>query len=534
MANLKTPSERRTTGQRKRLGRLSGAVITTAAFLASLVAIAAPAAASGPPGIFTTNTGTVALMGNFAGHNSTGTFGFTAGYPSWVPTTAIDELSGTISPSVAVDNALRSLGAARCVLWARNFNVLVTGANPTPQTLNIGYQVGPEVSTLPALSFSIPNMYIAQLQAPSSGLGNITVQLKSIAGTVHCFRSNGASITMNNTVSYKAVRRDTKGWLAQTGYGVPPPPGIISGTVTDNNSPANPIANATVEVCTSGNWCVPTTTAANGTYSMSVPPGPYYVAAIPPTSITNLDRGTSGSLTVASSTTSTGNVVLDVTQPLPPGVSMTYNTTQPTQGPPVENWEHPFTITAPGCPNGTATWQLQGPNTSTAQIQTLTGPMTETPTGSGNYTGTIPAVYPMHGPMVITLTINCPDGSTQTITFPIYIDPSGTVVDQNGVPISGARVTLYKGPSLTGPWTAVPSGDTAIMSPSNTANPSLTGSVGQYGWDVVAGDYRLKATAPGCTADTSPGLPVAPPQTGITLTLTCKDGAGPGQALPHR
>lgn len=260
---------------------------------------------------------------------------------------------------------------------------------------------------------------------------------------------------------------------------------------------------------------------SDGTYSVSVEPGSYYVLAYPPTSITDLDRGTSAPLTVASSTTSTGNVVLDVTQPLPSNITMTYNTGQFLGSVPVENWENPFTITAQGCPNGTATWQIQGYNTQTAMYQTVTGPMTETPAGSGNYTGTVPSLYPMHGPIVITVTINCPGGSTQTTTFNAYIDPSGTVVNQFGTPISGATVTLYNSSSLSGPWTQVPNADTAIMSPSNTANPSVTGPVGQYGWDVVAGYYQLQASAPGCSTVTSPALTIPPPVVDLTLTLNC-------------
>jgi hypothetical protein len=507
------------------LNRLCGAVIAVAAVLASVVAIAAPAAASGPPGTITSATGNVSLSGSFAGVKSSGVFKFHAMYPTWVAATAIDDVSGTIKPSSAVDTALANLGASRCILWASSFKVTVDNANPSPQTLDVGYQAGPMTSALP-LSFQLPQLSIGQLMAPATGNNNMTTWLTSISGTVHCFTSSGAPVTTNNTVGYTAIQR--KNWLAQTSFGTAPLPGKVKGTVTDNNSPANPVAGASVSVCTIGYQCTPTTTAANGTYSVSVPPGQYIVVAAPPTSITNLDRGDAGPVTVASSTTTTGNVVLDVSQPLPAGVSMPTNTGNLPTVPPTEYWKDPFKITVSGCPNGTATWQVQGWNIYTAATQTDTGPMTETPTGSGNYTATIPPLDPIHGPVVITITINCPNGTTQTITIDAYIDPSGTVVNQDGAPISGASVTLYDSSSLSGPWSKVPNGDTAIMSPSNTMNPDTTGAMGQWGWDTVAGFYRLKATAPGCTADTTAGFTVAPPRTGVTLTLTCNDtGSGP-------
>jgi hypothetical protein len=286
-----------------------------------------------------------------------------------------------------------------------------------------------------------------------------------------------------------------------------------------------------ISVCTIGNQCSYTTTAANGTYRVAAEPGSYSVTVAPPATITNLYRGIAGPVTVVSHATSPENVVLDMIKPLPPGVTLPPNTGNLPTLPPTENWAHPFTITAAGCPNGTATWEIEGWNTETDTPATLTGTMTETPVGSGNYDGTAGPVYPIHGPIIIILTFHCPGGATTTISFNCYIDPSGTVVNQSGVPIPGATVTLYRSGSLSGPWIRVPNGDTAIMSPSNATNPATTGGAGQYGWDVVKGFYLLKATAPGCTPDITPGFTVPPPRTGLTLILTCEPSTGHGDVL---
>ena len=111
--------------------------------------------------------------------------------------------------------------------------------------------------------------------------------------------------------------------------------------------------------------------------------------------------------------------------------------------------------------------------------------------------------------------------------FGIYIDPSGTVVDQLGHPITGATVTLFRSDSSSGPFDVVPDGS-ALMSPSQRTNPMVTTGDGIFHWDVLAGFYQVAASAPGCTvpgsAETvvrSDVLEVPPPALDITLHLDC-------------
>jgi hypothetical protein len=527
MSTDETAKPARPTGTGRRAGRwLPLAFIATIAMLAGSIVFTSAVGASGPPGTMTSQTVNAALKGSFAGTHDNAAGTFTTTYPSWVPTTANDQLTGTITPSAAVNTALTNLNVSDCILRITTFDVKVTGAVPSPQTLNLYWQIGPLTSSLP-LAFTIPpSLNIGPLTAPSTGQGNMGVTLDKIEGQVNCFTGGGAAVITNGAVKYTKNKAAT---LAITGYGTPPPPGSVSGTVTDNASPTpNPIPNALVEVCTINYQCTTTYTSTGpsppiGSYSVSgLQPGPYFVIAYPPSGNTTLDVGQTGPVTVVSGGNSaSNNVVLDATQPLPPGVTLSNNTNNAQGSESTEYYKLPFTIQATGCPGGTATWQIQAWNSSTAMYDTLTGPMTETPTGSGIYIATVPPVAPVHGPAVITLTINCPGGSVQTIVVSIYIDPSGTVVNQSGVPISAATVTLFDSSSLSGPWSQVPNGDTAVMSPANSNNPDTTGGQGQYGWDVVPGFYEVSASAAGCTTVTSPPLTIPPPVVDLTITLDC-------------
>lgn len=107
-----------------------------------------------------------------------------------------------------------------------------------------------------------------------------------------------------------------------------------------------------------------------------------------------------------------------------------------------------------------------------------------------------------------------------------YKDPSGTVSTVTHIPLAGARVILEAAHGRRGPFRAVPNGST-VMSPSNRRNPFLTGPGGLFGWDVLAGFYRIVATHPGCTAPhggriaRTRALKVPPPVTGLGLVLSC-------------
>jgi alpha-tubulin suppressor-like RCC1 family protein len=112
------------------------------------------------------------------------------------------------------------------------------------------------------------------------------------------------------------------------------------------------------------------------------------------------------------------------------------------------------------------------------------------------------------------------------------VDPSGTVLDTNGNPVSGATATIVRADTAAGPFTPVAATSPGIAP---AVNPETTAGDGVFHWDVDAGWYEVQASAPGCSAPgnlsqplvTAGPYPVPPPQVGLTLTLACPDEAPP-------
>ncbi len=130
---------------------------------------------------------------------------------------------------------------------------------------------------------------------------------------------------------------------------------------------------------------------------------------------------------------------------------------------------------------------------------------------------------------MITITVTCPNAAqNKTVEVDVYIDPSGTVKNTLGDPISGATVTLERSDSSSGPFVAVPNGD-AIMSPSNRTNPDMSNAQGAFHWDVIAGYYKVRAQKSGCHDPSNASisfvesavLTIPPPATDLVLTLRC-------------
>ena len=220
------------------------------------------------------------------------------------------------------------------------------------------------------------------------------------------------------------------------------------------------------------------------------------------------------------------NFTLTVVAAPPPGTTI-YGSAAGTN--PTLYWERPATLATQGCTGGTATFGVTAVNTVTGNSQTVDEFLSESPTGSGSYAGTIPALYPLHGDGSVSVSVTCPDPSqNQTFTFSIYIDPGGTVVDTTGTPIVGASVTLLSGTSAAGPFGAVANGST-VMSIGNRANPDTTTTGGSFGWDTSPGFYEVEASASGCVSPSDPGIStvtsapfsVPPPVSTLQLVLSC-------------
>ncbi|MHB8577548.1 MAG: dockerin type I domain-containing protein [Dehalococcoidia bacterium] len=73
--------------------------------------------------------------------------------------------------------------------------------------------------------------------------------------------------------------------------------------------------------------------------------------------------------------------------------------------------------------------------------------------------------------------------------------------------------------------------------PRKQQNADTTDTQGRFGWDVLAGFYKVVATKTGCTAtatSTTGVLTIPPPVTGLVLTLNCPGGDvnGDGSVTP--
>lgn len=303
--------------------------------------------------------------------------------------------------------------------------------------------------------------------------------------------------------------------------GSAPAGGSVRGTVTDNASPPNALAGAPVQVCrTGGGACVfVTVTGAGGQYhATGIPEGDYEVTAFPPAG-SSLARGTAGPIHVAPGTTVVQDVVLSGPRGIPPGTTLTPSSSG-AGGVPVVYYGNPLALTTTGCAGGTATYQVTRSGTTIAG-----GAMAEGP--AGTYSATIPPLRPNTGQAAITVNIDCPAGTPdQTREFDVYIDPSGLVRTVGGDPVVDALVTLYRSDSPSGPFEVVPSGST-VMSPTNRQNPDLTDATGHFGWDVIAGYYRVRAEKEGCTSPSGDPfvetavLTIPPPVTDLDLRLDC-------------
>ncbi len=114
----------------------------------------------------------------------------------------------------------------------------------------------------------------------------------------------------------------------------------------------------------------------------------------------------------------------------------------------------------------------------------------------------------------------------------LFIDPSGTIVDQSGNPISGATATLLGEPPGGGAFAPVDPASGAIQP---ATNPETSGATGSFDWDALAGTYEVQASAPGCSDPHNASDPdvltapfvLPPPAIGLVLSLRCATAQPP-------
>jgi len=321
----------------------------------------------------------------------------------------------------------------------------------------------------------------------------------------------------NNVNSLQSGR-----YIFEVRNGIAPIGHSVSGTVYGNDS-AHPLADSLVQVCSTsavGTSCSVTSSNTLGQYTIGgLADGIYEVKAFPPAN-TNFHAGAI-EVTFNGLNLTNQNIILEGPKPLPIGTTIS-PVNNPSGTSPNVYWQNPLTLTTRGCAGGSASYVITSDDSGEVFAA---GNMTSD--NSGTYSAVVPAFYPHHGWATVKISVTCPGGGTTIIEFSLFIDPSGIVVDTRGTPIEGATVTLYRADSSAGPFTVVPD-QSNIMDTNNRNNPSLTNSVGHFGWDVIAGFYKVRASKQGCTSPDgqqnyveTQALRIPPPVTDLELTLDC-------------
>ena len=359
-----------------------------------------------------------------------------------------------------------------------------------------------------------------------------------IQGSGQCgaFLDSNQTTGLTNNTNRPLTEPDGR-WIFSVKGDHPPTGANASGRVVDENGIQ--VAGASVTACrikdgagnTTFHPCRSAVTDADGHYSLGLLlDGTYSFQAFPPSG-SELGGGTRPAATIADQTDLAGqDIVLTPPVPLPGGTSIRpRRDLGSTQVPAISPNASTLLKTTEGCPGGVATWTLTiDHDDSTGLPYTASGQMTERTVNRGTYVGTVPAPFPHHGFATVTIAIHCPDGTDQAFSFNLYIDPSGVVKDTKGHLLADATVTLFRSESGANQFAQVPD-QSVIMSPGNRTNPDLTDANGHFGWDVLEGDYKVRATSPGCTAPGDPSksfvetgvLPIPPPVTDLVLVLAC-------------
>ena len=262
----------------------------------------------------------------------------------------------------------------------------------------------------------------------------------------------------------------------------------------------DPLSGAFVQVCAVNGSCSITATNAYEQYAIyNLIAGDYMITAYPPAG-SSLLPATIGPLSLADGDALNADDILLVGPTPPPSGTTITERGVTADGLPIVYWNDALTLNTQGCPSGSATYSIQRDG-----VVVRSGSMSEG-TPAGTYQAQVAALYPQHGSARVVINVDCPDQSNQTILFDIYIDPSGWVHDLNGNPVVGATVTLYRSDASGGVFEIVPD-SSAVMSPMNRRNPDLTDDAGHFGWDVVAGYYKVRVSKDGCASPTNLSQP---------------------------
>jgi hypothetical protein len=289
-----------------------------------------------------------------------------------------------------------------------------------------------------------------------------------------------------------------------------------------------PQPDAAVEICKNGGACTLRFANSSGVYrAANLGAGTYTITAHAPADGTEYADTTIQNVVISGTpdTQLTQDIILGDAPTGPPDGTTLEGIGESDGGLPVLYWSDSSPL-ATDVPDGCTPTSVEY-TVTVGGLTVASGNMTENPTGSGHYTATIPPLLPASGPGLVHIDVNG-DPPCNDIGFGIYIDPSGVVRNSNtGAVIPGADVTLFRSADADGPFLQVPSGS-AIMSPGNRNNPDSTDENGHFGWDVLAGYYKVVAQADGCSPGSTAVMNIPPPVTDLDIGLSCPTGGGGG------
>jgi hypothetical protein len=304
----------------------------------------------------------------------------------------------------------------------------------------------------------------------------------------------------------------------------------ISGHIW-RNSNGNPLGSAEIQACPDppDTACRSTSSGADGSYRFDNLPDHtngaadhHWTLTVNPPGGLGLGSGTLGPILLSGTDLTGQDLILASATVIPDGASITTPSGGIlTSGIAVTLYGDPITLRIHGCAPGAGTALLRLPLGYTQSVALVSD-------GPGTYVAIFAAPSPFDGTGSISWTLDC--GTTGG--FDIYIDPSGVVRTVSGDPVAGATVTLYRSDLAAGPFVQVPN-LSAIMSPGNQANPDTTDATGHFGWDVLAGYYKVRAQKAGCTAPGSGApfvesdvLTIPPAVIDLDLRLDCRSAPG--------
>jgi choice-of-anchor C domain-containing protein len=287
----------------------------------------------------------------------------------------------------------------------------------------------------------------------------------------------------------------------------------VTGTVVDGGIAVTPVVGSPVQDCVTGTGeCQETVSGSGGAYSLNAPVGSSVVVSAYPLPGSGDASASTSPLTITASGIENETISLDGVSPLPQGLQIN-GTSAPTV-----YWADPATVSAQGCANGFGQATVVGQNTQTGAYEGLTVPLTEAPVGSGTYTGTIPPLEPIHGPVEVDDSVTCvPQGQVLPDAGPAT---GGTTVAITGSGFTGATGVTFGGIPATG-FTLADDEIISAVAPAGTGTVPV--AVQNGGGSTVVGQYEYMAVT-----SVTPGTGPAAGGTQVVIEGT---GLGSAQAV---